>query len=253
MISDPYFYLAAIPALLIFGISKGGFGGGLGIVAVPLMALVVSPADAAGLLLPLLCLMDAIGIVRYRRSFDRHSLFSMMPGALLGILLGSLAFGYLPEHLVRLVLGIVALLFGADHFLRGGGSGPARPKSTPGAAFWGTIAGVTSTIAHSGGPPANMYLLPLKLDKTIFVGTMVVLFTAINLFKIPPYVALGLYDARILLTCLVLAPVAAAGMLLGIRLHGNVEERLFYRICYGLVLATGLKLVFDGVGGMLAG
>lgn len=249
MISDPFFYLAAVPAILIFGISKGGFGGGLGIVAVPMMALVVSPADAAALLLPLLCLMDMIGIVRYRRSFDRHSLFCMLPGALLGVAVGSLAFGYLSEQMVRLILGVVALVFGADYFLRGGGSRPAREKNATRGAFWGAISGVTSTIAHSGGPPANMYLLPLKLDKTFFVGTMTVLFTAVNLSKLPPYIALGLFDGTILVTCLALAPVAAAGMITGIRLHGVVNEILFYRICYGLVLATGVKLTFDGLAG----
>ncbi|MCB1971076.1 MAG: sulfite exporter TauE/SafE family protein [Geminicoccaceae bacterium] len=250
MLDNPQFYFAAIPALLIFGISKGGFGGGLGIVAVPLMALVIPPAQAAALLLPLLCLMDLIGIGRYRRDWDRHSLKCMLPGAVVGIAIGSLAFGYLSEHVVRLLLGLVAVSFCANYFLRGGNRRAAQPPNAMAGAFWGMLAGITSTIAHAGGPPANMYLLPRKLDKTLFVGTMVVLFAAINACKIPPYIALGLYDPAILWACLALSPVAALGMLLGIRLHGMVNELLFYRICYVLVLLTGLKLITDGLAGL---
>ncbi|MCB2053981.1 MAG: sulfite exporter TauE/SafE family protein [Geminicoccaceae bacterium] len=248
MLDDPAFYLAAVPALLIFGISKGGFGGGLGIVAVPMMALVISPADAAALLLPLLCLMDVIGLVNYRRHWDNDVLRSMLPGAIAGILLGSLAFGYFPERVVRLMLGLISLAFAGEYFLRGRRVTTPRPQQPLLGAFWGALAGLTSTLAHAGGPPANMYLLPLRLDKTVFVGTMVVLFATVNALKLPPYVLLGLYDADILTACLLLAPVAAVGMVAGITLHHRVDERLFYRICYGLVFGTGLKLTWDGVG-----
>ncbi|HRY23794.1 MAG TPA: sulfite exporter TauE/SafE family protein [Geminicoccaceae bacterium] len=247
MIDDPAFYLAAIPAVLIFGISKGGFGGGLGIAAVPLMAIVVSPARAAGILLPLLVLMDLIGLFAYRRHWDRRVVKVMLPGALLGILIGGLAFGYLDDDVVRVVLGLIAVGFTADYFLRDKSRIAARPQRRVAGAFWGCVAGFTSTIAHAGGPPANIYLLPLKLDKSIFVGTMVVLFSAVNAAKIVPYASLGLFDAANLTTSLVLAPVAAIGMLAGIWLHGKVDQLLFYRLCYVFVLLTGLKLVYDGL------
>jgi uncharacterized membrane protein YfcA len=247
MIDDPAFYLVAIPAVLIFGISKGGFGGGLGIAAVPLMAIVVSPSRAAGILLPLLVLMDLIGLWAYRRSWDRRVVRVMLPGALLGIIIGGLAFGYLDDDVVRVVLGLIAVGFTADYFLRDKSRIAARPQRKAAGAFWGGLAGFTSTIAHAGGPPANIYLLPLKLDKSIFVGTMVVLFSAVNAAKIVPYASLGLFDAANLTTSLVLAPVAAIGMLAGIWLHGKVDQVLFYRLCYVFVLLTGLKLVHDGL------
>jgi uncharacterized protein len=247
VLNDPAFYLAAIPAVLVFGISKGGFGGGLGIAAVPLMALVVSPAVAAGILLPLLLVMDAIGIWAYRQRFDRRIIQTMLPGALVGIVIASLAFSYLNDDVIRVLLGLIASGFAADYFLRRKGDLPARPHEPRRAAFWGGVAGFTSTVAHSGGPPANIYLLPLKLDKSIFVGSMIVLFALINAAKVLPYALLGLFTPANLWASLALVPVAAIGMLAGIWLHDKVNQQLFYRLCYVLVLLTGLKLIHDGL------
>ena len=154
------FYLVAIPAVLIFGVSKGGFGGGLGIVAVPLMSLVVSPAKAAGVLLPVLVLMDLIGLAAYRGRWDRQIVKAMLPGAVLGIALASFAFGYLPERAVRLLLGLIAIGFTLNYFLRPAARAVRREHRVGPAALWGGVAGFTSTLAHSGGPPANFYLCP---------------------------------------------------------------------------------------------
>lgn len=247
MLSDPFFYMAAIPAVLIFGISKGGFGGGLGIAAVPLLAMVVAPSTAAGILLPLLLVMDVIGIWAYRRRFDRRIIQAMLPGALVGILLASLVFGYLDDEIVRVLLGLIASVFAADYFLRNKAAVPAKPHRPRLAAFWAAVAGFTSTVAHAGGPPANIYLLPLKLDKTVFVGSMIVLFALVNAAKVLPYALLGLFGDENLLASLTLAPIAAGGMLAGIWLHDKVDQHLFYRICYILVLLTGLRLIYDGL------
>lgn len=244
------FLLAALPAVLITGISKGGFGGGLGIIAVPLMALVISPAEAAAIMLPLLCLMDMIGLRAYRRRWDGRVLRAMVPGAVLGIAVGSLAFGYLDESLIRLLLGVIAVTFSGKYFLgQRAGSPAARHRPLLGG-FWGMVAGFTSTLAHAGGPPANVYLLPLRLDKSVFVGTAVVFFAAINLAKVVPYAVLGLFQREVLTAALFLAPVAAAGMLLGVWLHSRVNDRLFYGTCYVFVLLTGVKLVADGLRGL---
>jgi len=245
--SDLAFYAVAIPAVLIFGISKGGFGGGLGIAAVPLMALAVSPAVAAGILLPLLMLMDAIGVWAYRRRFDHRIVRAMLPGALAGITSASLAFHYLDDDLIRVLLGLIATGFAADYFLRNKRTAPPRRHSPKRAAFWGGVAGFTSTVAHAGGPPANIYLLPLKLDKTLFVGSMIILFALVNAAKVVPYWLLGLFSPGNLWASLVLAPVAALGMLAGIWLHDKVDQLLFYRLCYLFVLLTGLKLIYDGL------
>jgi uncharacterized protein len=246
-ILDPFFFAVAVPAILIYGISKGGFGGGVGIMAVPLMALAVPPAQAAAITLPLLIVMDAVGLQHYRKLWDKDAIKAMAPGALVGIGLGTLAFGYFDDDVVRLLLGTIAVLFALNFFRPGAGNLPPREPSIVRGSVWGTVAGFTSTLAHAGGPPANIYLLPLKLDKTLFVGTMVVFFAAINLVKVVPYALLGLFPLDNLLTSLTLVPLAIGGVRLGIRLHSRVDQILFYRLCYIFVLVTGLKLIHDGV------
>lgn len=249
MLDNPAFYATAIPAVLIFGISKGGFGGGLGIAAVPLMALAVSPVMAAAILLPLLLLMDVIGVWAYRRRFHRRLVLSMLPGALFGIAIAGLVFHYLNDDLIRVILGLTATGFAAHYFLGAKSDVPAKPHRPWLAAFWGWIAGFTSTVAHSGGPPAHIYMLPLQLDKAIFVGSTVMLFAIVNVAKIVPYAFLGLFGSSNLVASLVLAPVAAIGMYLGIWLHDRINQRLFYRLCYFFVLLTGLRLIHDGITG----
>jgi uncharacterized membrane protein YfcA len=248
--TSPSFLLAAVPAVLIAAVSKGGLGGGLGILSVPLMALVIPPAQAAAIMLPLLCLMDLIGLRAYRRAWERRVLQAMLPGALVGILLGSLAFGYLDADVVRLLLGVIATLFAGNYFIGRHAARPARAHRPLQGGFWGMIAGFTSTLAHAGGPPVNVYLLPLRLDKTVFVATTVVFFAVINLAKLPPYAVLGLFGREVMLAVLVLAPVSAAGMLLGIWLHARISERLVYNACYLLTLLTGLKLLHDALRGL---
>lgn len=233
--------------MLVSAVSKGGFGGGIGLLSVPLMALVMPPAAAAAIMLPLLLLMDAIGVWVYRARWDRAAIGVMLPAALVGIALGTAAFGLLSDDAVRLVLGIVSLLF-AGNWLGGGMQKlpPTRPRAWLGA-LCGGLAGLTSTLAHAGGPPATLYLLPLRLDKTVFVGTMTMLFAAINLAKLPPYLGLGLFSREVLAMCLVMAPLAAIGMLLGIWLHRRVADTAFYKLCYAMVVIAGIKLVWDGL------
>lgn len=251
MIEDPWFYAAAIPAVLIVGISKGGFAAGFGILGVPLMALVISPLQAAAILLPILLVMDMVGIWAYRRSFDRPNLAILIPAAALGITIGWLTASLVSEAMVALLVGAVALVFAADYFTG------RRRMGTPGRSlikcgFWGAVAGFTSFVAHAGGPPFQVYMLPQRLPKTLYVGTSVVFFWAVNLIKVPPYMALGQFDAANLATAFVLMPLAPLGMWLGIRLHRLVPEEPFYRICYGAVALVGCKLVWDGVQALMA-
>ena len=246
-VTDLAFYLVAVPAILIVGISKGGFGGGLALVGVPLMSLVIPPAQAAAVMLPILICMDAVGVGAYRKRFDRPTLRVMLPGSIVGIAIGGLMFGILDSSSMRLVIGIIALVFVGHYFV---GGGRLRPPAEPNPVFGaicGGLAGFTSTLAHAGGPPAQMYLLPLKLDKTVYVATSVVLFAIINLVKLVPYALIGQFVLPNLWTSLVLAPLAPVGMLLGIWLHTRVEQALFYRLAYVFVAITGVKLIYDGL------
>ena len=246
MITDSWFYAAAIPAILLVGISKGGFGSGAGMFATPLIALTVPIPQAAAILLPILCVMDVAGLWAYRGTYARGHLRTLLVGGVIGVMLGTLTFRYVNEAWIRIVLGAMALGFVAQRYAVRAVVAPASPSS-PRGFFWSAVSGLTSTIAHAGGPPMSIYLLPLRLDKAVMVGTTVVFFAVINAVKLVPYAWLGLFDARNLATSAVLAPLAPVGIWCGVKLMRRIPEALFYRICYGILLVVGAKLLWDGL------
>ena len=247
MITDPLFYAAAIPALLITGISKAGFGSGLGILAVPLIALTMPATRAAAIMLPILCVMDLAALWAYRGLWSRENMKIMLPGGLTGILLGALTFRFVSEAGLKLMLGAVAIGFLLQRWL---GATSQLEKTAPTAGrgyFWSTLSGYTSTLAHAGGPPMSIYLLPQRMDKALLVGTTVVFFTIMNYVKLVPYTLLGLFDGSNLATSAGLAPVGLLGIFCGVWLRKRIAETLFYRLCYAFLFVTGLKLLYDGV------
>ncbi len=252
MITDPWFYLAAIPAVLITAISKGGMGGGAAIVAVPMMSLVISPIQAAAIMLPILCIMDIVGVWGFRGTYDKGNLKVLLPAAALGIALGTMSFHYLSEHHLKLLIGSIALIFTINYWYKRFRKveEKVQPASTVRGTIWGTLAGFTSFSVHAGGPPISIYLLPQKLNKTLFVGTTVIIFFAINFMKIIPYSVLGLFDATNLKTSLALAALAPIGVYLGMFLHKRINDLWFYTLCYGLLFITGCKLMYEGLEGL---
>ncbi len=246
-ISDPWFYVVAVPAVILVGLSKGGFGGALALLGVPMMALVIDPIRAAGIMLPILVAMDIAGLIAYRRRFDTKILQMMLPPAGLGIFIGWLTATWVSEAHVRLLVGVVALLFALDYFL---GFAARRPPATPHwskAGFWGTIAGFTSFVSHAGGPPFAMYTLPLRLQPTLLAGTSVIFFAAVNATKLVPYALLGQFDQGNLSTSALLLPLAPLATLTGAWLVRVVAADLFYRIAYIAVFIVSLKLIYDGL------
>jgi uncharacterized membrane protein YfcA len=251
VITDPFFFAVAIPAVLIMGVSKGGFGSGLGIMATPLVALAVPTPQAAAIMLPILLVMDATGLLAYRGTFHRANLGLLLAGGMVGIALGALTFRFFSEAMIRAVLGAMALAFVAHRMRVGGTDAPAVTPSRAKGLFWSTLSGLASTIAHAGGPPLSVYLLPQKLDKAVLVGTTVIFFAVINAMKLVPYFWLGLFDARNFLTSLALAPLAPFGIWLGVWLMRRLSQVVFYRVAYVMLTLVGLKLLWDGARGLI--
>lgn len=255
MIVDPLFYLAAIPAVLIVGISKGGFGGGLSVIAVPLMSLTVAPPQAAAVMLPVLCAMDLYGLWVYRRHWDRRLIGVLIPAAVAGITVGALSFRHLDDGAIRLMVGALAVAFVLDTLRRARGAAVAVPA--PGTLPpWlgvpvGLFSGFSSFVAHAGGPPITAYFLTLKLEKVAFVSTSVIFFTSVNYLKLIPYGWLGQLSAANLATALALAPLALLGVGLGAWANRRISDTWFRRIVLVLLTATGLKLLGDGLTALL--
>lgn len=253
MITDPWFYAVAIPAILLTGLAKGGFLGAAGGLAVPLMSLVVSPVQAAGIMLPILNTMDLTGLVAYRRDFHWANLRILLPAAIAGVGLGWATAAYVTEAHVRLLVGMIGLAFTLRYWLGGRhGTAIAKPDRLKGS-LWGMVAGFTSFVSHTGAPPFNIYMLPQKLPNAQLAATAVVFFTTVNLVKLVPYWALGQFDARNLSTTLVLLPLAPIAMMAGVWLTRRVPQEPFYRIAYASLLVISVKLVWDGILALTSG
>jgi uncharacterized membrane protein YfcA len=247
MITDYLFYLTAIPAVLLYGISKGGFGGALGVIAVPLMALTTSPVQAASVLLPILCVMDVFAIRYHYKNCNLSEIKIMLPPAIVGIGLASLIMGVVSDEVVELVVGTISLLFCAQYYLNGNVTRTYKYS----AYFWSGLSGLSSAMIHAGGGPISMYLLPKKLDKMVMVGTMAVFFGIMNLIKLIPYTYLGNFDHQNLMTSLILIPLAPIGVKFGTMLLKVISQKRVYQVCYLFLLISGGKLFYTGLMGFI--
>lgn len=237
MILDPLFYLAAVPAVALTGVSKGGFGGAFGFAAVPIMALVISPVQAAGLMLPILLVSDAMAVWSYRRCATAN---------------------WVCEDAVRLLVGVIALVFAGRAWLgglrarrrrlagSGDGEAPPQPRRVLGAALWGGLTGYTSFVAHAGGPPYQTYVMPMRLAPVVYAGSTAVYFALLNSTKVIAYAGLGQINLGNLTEAALLAPVAVVSTWAGVRLAHRLRERLFYGMLTWSVALVGIKLVYDG-------
>jgi uncharacterized membrane protein YfcA len=245
------FYPVAVLAILLTGVAKGGFGAGAGGIAVPLMSIYIAPPEAAGIMLPILCAMDLFGVHAYRGRWSREHLRAMLPGAIAGIAIGAVAFGTLPVNAIRLILGVISVVFAVNQgfaLTERLAERLARERGRPGpmaGAFWGALSGFTSTLAHAGGPPFAVYMLPQRLDKSLLVGTSVVFFMVVNYVKLVPYGLLGQLNPGNLAAALLFAPLAPLGIWLGVWLHRRISEQAFYNVSYALLFVLGVKLIVD--------
>lgn len=243
---DLYFWTIAVAAVFIVALSKSGLMGSLGMVAVPMLALVMPPRDAAGMMLPLLLVMDVIAIWTYRKDADWRILRIMLPGAFFGTLLGWALWTIVSDAMVLLFVGVITLLFVLDSLLPLRKRLEGLPPSKPWGAFWGGFAGFTSFVSHTGGPPFQIYVLPQRLTPVLYSGTSAFFFAIVNTAKLIPYFFLGQLSVSNLTIGLILTPVAIAGMLLGVFLVRRISVKLFYQLAYWLVFLLALKLIYDG-------
>lgn len=244
IITDPFFYAVAIPAVIFLGLSKGGFSG-VGIAATPLLALYLPPLEAAALLLPVLITQDLISIYVYRREWDGSNLKIMLPGAVAGMTLAWLLASYISDNAVRITVGLIGLIFVIDVWRKRARIEPTR-MGPAGGVFWGAVSGFTSFMTQAGGPPFQVYVLPQRLPKLVLVGTTTIFFAVVNALKIVPYFALGQFHAGNFATSLALLPMAIIANFMGIWLVKHTPTNLFYNIAYALLLVISLVLLWQG-------
>ncbi len=233
--------------VLLIGVAKAGFGGGVGFLTTPLMSLVIPPRFVIGTLLPLLMVGDAFVVWHYRRHFSGANLVRLFAGAAIGILLGALFLGRVDDVALRRSLGILALGFVGLQWARerlARRRGAVAQVVTPVAVLAGAVAGFVSMVAHSAGVIVAMYLLPQRLDKREFVGTMVLFFAVVNATKLIPYTSLGLITRETLLYGLPFALFIPVGVRIGLYLNRHLSSATFNRVVLFLILFSGLNLLF---------
>ena len=250
MLSDPFFYALAIPAVILLGLAKGGFAG-VGAIAMPLLALAISPVKAAAILLPILILQDVVGVWAFRRSWDGGVLRLMIPSAAVGILLGYLLAAQVSATVVLGVLGAISVLFALHRLWLMRGGGVAAPSNAP--AGVGVLLGVPPLLPghapRGAAPPYQMGLVPGLLAPPVLVGTTAIFFAVVNWIKVPAYLALGQFTAENLTTAAVLAPLAIASTLAGVWLVRRIQPERFYLAIYVLMVLVGLQLLWKAFAG----
>ena len=244
--------LVAFAGAFLICFMKGAFGGGFSIVGIPLLSIVMDPVTAGGLLAPLFIAMDLFALRYWKPStWSKPDLVRLLPGLVTGIGFGYVLFRFLDHRAIAILMATTTLIF-VGLWLVAGGEVMTRPRSTPKAITAGLASGVTTMVAHSGGPPLAMYLLPLGLSKELYAGTTSLFFTVGNATKAVPWLMLVKPTADVWTLMAVCSFAIPGGVWLGWRLHGSLDQRQIYRLCYGLLVVTALKLLWDGASGYLA-
>ena len=244
---EPLFYLVAIASVFVHGMGKAGFGMGLPILAIPMMSLFVPPIQALSILVIPLIFMDLITMHRFKGLWNKEILKFIIPFSFLGILIGTITFEYLSEDSLRIILGLIALSFGLNYFLSSLKEISISSSRKLGS-FWSILSGFTSFSIHAGGLPISFYLLPMRLDRRIYVATTAIFFLSLNLFKLMPYAYFGQINLENLYISMFLLPLAPLGVYFGAYLTTRVSQDFFYNLSHFCLILAGLKLVYDGTG-----
>jgi uncharacterized membrane protein YfcA len=241
----PVLLLASLAAFLV-GLSKGGLSM-IGSLAVPLLALLISPVRAAAILLPVYVFSDVVGVWAYRRNFSPTILKILIPAGCVGIAIGWATASKVSDRGVGLMIGLIGLWFCVNAWrLRHRRQDVERPPDLPRGIFWGILMGFSSFVSHAGQPLYQVYVLPQRLPKLVYAGTSALVFGAINLLKLGPYWALGQFSAPNLTISLYLLLPAFAGTLLGLRLVRILPERGYYLFVQFALFAVSVDLVLKG-------
>ena len=258
-------WLVIFLGVTLIGVTKSGFGSGVGLMIVPMMAIACANIPALGeramlpLMLPLLILGDLIAVWQYRHLFSLQLVKKLLPGTLAGVVIGGLLLWWFESQqesvaaaLIRLEIGFECVLLVGLHWWRvSRGLGETVYVPTPLASFLvGAFAAVSSTLAHAAGPIIALYLLPQKLDRQLFVGTCAIYFFILNNAKLPAYYLSGLFGNVSLRQTLTLAPLLVAGAVIGFWLNKRMNDRVFSRIVYAVTFLLGWYILIDGAIGL---
>ena len=242
------FWVVAVIAAVLTGIGKGGVPI-VGALTVPVLSLVISPVAAAGLMLPVYVISDWFGLYAYRKEFDKRVLLIACVSMTLGVALGWATARLIPESWVTVLVGVISVAFALNQLLRNQVIVAARRAEWGSGLFWCSIAGFTSFVSHTGGPPYQVWTLPLGMKKAVFAGTSTIAFAYINAVKLIPYFYLGQINLSSLEVAAKLMPFAAAAVFFGVWVVKRLPEKAFFTIVTWSLLLIGVELIWKGLQG----
>lgn len=238
------FYLITGFVIFLIGVSKGGLGGAAGAAATPLMALVMPVEQVLGLMLPLLMMADVFAVASHWRRWDNRLLLLLVPASLIGISLGTALLTTISSDALRQGLAVIVILFVLYKIFerRIQSAVTYQPRAWHGV-LTGAVAGFTSTLAHTGGPPVAIYLLMQQVTPRVFVATSAVYFAIINWLKVPYYIYAGVLDLNQLRQVVWLLPLIPLSVLVGRWLSTRIDKKTFERVIMGLLIISALLLL----------
>lgn len=239
-------WVVAVLAAVAVGLSKGGLSM-VGMLGVPLLSLAMPPVQAAGVLLPVFVISDVVGLVAYRRGFDRKVMATLLPGAIAGIVLGGLTAHLVSGQRLNLVVGLIGLVFALNALWRRNATPAPRAPGWGAGSFWGLLTGYTSFVSHAGAPPYQVYVQPLRMQAVTFAGTTTVFFAIVNAVKLIPYAMLGQFSSQNLHLAALLFLPACISVWVGLRLVRIMPERVFYAFITWALLIVSAKLIWEGL------
>jgi uncharacterized protein len=247
---DLFAFVVAFAGVLLIAFMRGAFGGGFAVIGIPLLSLAMDAVTAGALLAPLFIAMDLVALRYWKPStWSRPDLVVLVPAMIGGIAIGFALMSLVDRAVIAIAIALITLGFAGFWFL-GGGKVEQRPRSTPKALLFGGASGITTMVAHAGGPPLAMYLLPLGLPKHLYAGTTSLYFTVANAIKAGPWLVLGAPGRAVWILMALCLPAIPLGIWAGWRLHNRLDQAQMYRACYALLVVTALKLLWDGVSGL---
>lgn len=246
---DPFVFSVAALTVLLISFLRGAFGGGFAVLGIPVLALVMDPLQAGALLAPLFPIVDIAAFRAWPpKTSSKPDLRVLLPGLVVGLGAGWLILRDVDPHLVQGLIGAVTVGFVAL-WATGGAQAASRPLSAPAALAAGFGSGVTSMVAHAGGPPLALYLLRRGLSKETYAGTNSMFFTVGNLLKAGPWLIVVPPTAATWTMVVLCLPMVGLGVWAGWAMHQRLNQAVLFRICYGLLALTGLRLLVQAFSG----
>lgn len=243
---DPaVFYMMLAFVAFLIGLAKGGFGGMLGSLATPLLALVMPADQVIGLVLPILMVADLFAVAMHWRRWQGRLILLLLPGAIVGVTIGTLFITNAPTEALRLALGVIVLTFAIFKLFEK----RVMKNLQYVAKNWhgllaGTVTGFSSALAHTGAPPVSIYLLTQQVAPQVFIGTSVLFFFILNWIKVPYYLYADLFDFARILKIFWVLPVVLAGAFYGRWLSDRFKKETFEKVIIGFLIVAAIMLIF---------